>query len=281
MSDPGAALSEGDFQAPEQLSAYERAGLEGKDPRCIPIKIDSPLPIGDEIEVPSYTPDQQAVWQYLLQRQLEILPGRACQAFLKGLEALKLPPDRIPSLPELSKTLEATTQWRVARTPGLLHEQDFFELLAQRVFPSTDYIRERHELDYTPAPDLFHDIFGHLPMITEPDFADFYQRYGQASLKATGLKRRQLESFHWFTVEFGLVREKGEPRIYGNGIVSSYKETFHALGHEVKLLPFDPEVMGDHPYEVWHLQPVLFVVDSFEALKEGFENWAGGKLGLL
>lgn len=278
MTDSGATLAEDDFSS---LSAYERAGLEGKDPRCIPIKIEAPLPVGDEIVTPAYTEAEHQIWAFLYQRQREILPGRACQAYMRGLEALQLPADRIPALSALSQTLEQATQWRVARTPGLLHEQDFFEALSQRIFPSTDYIREKHELDYTPAPDLFHDVFGHLPMITEPDFADFYQRYGQASLRATGANRRKLESFHWFTVEFGLVKEDGAPRIYGNGIVSSYQETFHALGPDVELRPFDPEAMGEQSYEVWHLQPILYVVDSFEALKQGFEDWAGGQLGLL
>lgn len=278
MTDSGATLAEGDFSG---LSAYERAGLEGKDPRCIPIKIDAPLPVGEAIVAPEYSKAEHEIWAFLYKRQCEILPGRACRAYMQGLEALQLPSDRIPALSELSLTLEKATHWRVARTPGLLHEQDFFEALANRIFPSTDYIREQHELDYTPAPDLFHDVFGHMPMITEPDFADFYQRYGQASLRATGANRRKLESFHWFTVEFGLVKEDGEPRIYGNGIVSSYQETFHALGHEVEVRLFDPEAMGAQSYEVWHVQPILYVVDSFEALKQGFEDWAGGQLGLL
>jgi phenylalanine-4-hydroxylase len=278
MTDSGATLAEGDFSG---LSAYERAGLEGKDPRCIPIKIDAPLPVGEAIVAPEYSKAEHEIWAFLYKRQCEILPGRACRAYMQGLEALQLPSDRIPALSELSLTLEKATHWRVARTPGLLHEQDFFEALANRIFPSTDYIREQHELDYTPAPDLFHDVFGHMPMITEPDFADFYQRYGQASLRATGANRRKLESFHWFSVEFGLVKEDGEPRIYGNGIVSSYQETFHALGQEVEVRPFDPEAMGAQSYEVWHVQPILYVVDSFEALKQGFEDWAGGQLGLL
>ncbi len=278
MTDSGATLAEDDFSG---LSAYERAGLEGKDPRCIPIKIDAPLPVGEAVVAPEYSAAEHEIWSFLYKRQREILPGRACRAYMQGLEALQLPSGRIPALSELSLTLEKATNWRVARTPGLLHEQDFFEALANRIFPSTDYIREQHELDYTPAPDLFHDVFGHMPMITEPDFADFYQRYGQASLKATGGNRRKLESFHWFTVEFGLVKEDGEPRIYGNGIVSSYQETFHALGSEVEIRPFDPEAMGAQSYEVWHVQPILYVVESFEALKQGFEDWAGGELGLL
>jgi phenylalanine-4-hydroxylase len=263
------------------MSAYEKAGLEGKDPRCIPVSLTEPLPVGDAIVTPVYTPDEHQIWQFLYQRQREILPGRACEAYLQGLDQLALPSEHIPSLAELSHVLDQATQWRVARAPGLLHEQDFFQALANRVFPSTDYIRERHELDYTPAPDLFHDIFGHMPMITDPVFADFYQQYGAASLRAKGADRRRLERFHWFTVEFGLIHEAGALRIYGNGIVSSYQECFHALGDEVERRPFDPEGMGEQDYDVWHLQPILYIIDSFEQLRDGFKAWAGGKLGLL
>lgn len=268
-------------QNTEGLSAYEKAGLEGKDPRCIPIKIDAPLPVGSEIESPDYSAKEHALWRKLYQRQMEILPGRACQGFMQGLKTLNLPSDRIPQLSELSATLQSQTRWQVARTPGLLHEEDFFELLAQRIFPSTDYIREEHELDYTPAPDCFHDIFGHMPMISDPDFADYYQLYGQASLRARGPQRRMLERFHWFTVEFGLLYEEGEPRIYGNGIASSYQECFHALGDEVERRPFNPQEMAQQEYEVWHLQPILYVVESLEVLKEAFVDWAGNELGLL
>ncbi|MBF2054189.1 MAG: phenylalanine 4-monooxygenase [Candidatus Sericytochromatia bacterium] len=274
------SISEDDTDSAE-LSAYEKAGLEGKDPRCIPIKLDAPLPVGDAIVTPEYTPEQHKIWSFLSRRQHEVLPGRACEVFLRGLKQLDLPLDQIPSLSVLSRRLQQTAQWQICRTPGLLNEQDFFEALSRRVFPSTDYIREDHELDYTPAPDCFHDIFGHLPMITAPDFADFYQMYGQASLRATGANRRKLERFHWFTVEFGLILEDGQPRIYGNGIASSYRETFHALGDEVERRPFDPEGMAAQEYEVWHLQPILYVVESFEQLKQGFKDWAGGQLGLL
>lgn len=273
-----ASTSESDF---EHLSAYEKAGLEGKDPRCIPIRIDEPLPVGEAIVTPAYSEQEHAIWRSLYSRQCELLPGRASREYLEGLQHLNLPADRIPGLAELSQRLEQATGWRVARTPGLLHEQDFFQALSERIFPSTDYIREAHELDYTPAPDCFHDIFGHLPMITDPAFADFYQAYGQASLRAQGADRRRLERFHWFTVEFGLLLENGQPRIYGNGIVSSYQETLHAFGTEVEHRPFDPAAMAEQDYEVWHLQPILYVVESLAALKAGFYAWAGGELGLL
>lgn len=272
------STTEDDFQ---ELSAYERAGLEGKDPRCIPVKLDGPLPVGDEIVTPDYSQAEHELWATLYQRQSELLPGRASREYLEGLAHLQLPSDHIPGLAELSRKLEVLNGWRVARTPGLLHEQDFFKALSERVFPSTDYIRGPEEMDYTPAPDCFHDIFGHLPMITDPDFADFYQEYGLASLRAQGPDRRRLERFHWFTVEFGLLLEQGQPRIYGNGIVSSYREVLNALGDKVERRPFDPEAMAEQEYEVWHLQPVLYVVESLDVLKRAFRDWAGGKLGLI
>lgn len=270
--------AEDDFS---ELSAYERAGLEGKDPRCIPVKLDGPLPVGDEIVTPDYTAEEHQIWATLFKRQRELLPGRASREYLEGLEHLNLPQDRIPGLAELSNKLEKLTGWRVARTPGLLHEQDFFKALSERVFPSTDYIRGPEEMDYTPAPDCFHDIFGHLPMITDPDFADFYQEYGRASLNAKGADRRRLERFHWFTVEFGLLLEDKQPRIYGNGIVSSYREVLSAFGDKVERRDFDPESMAEQEYEVWHIQPILYVVESLDVLKQRFREWAGGQLGLL
>src|SRR5438067_1429605 len=145
------------------------------DPRCVPIKLPGPIPIGDEIVYPRYTDEQNAVWRELFARQVKLLPGRAADEFLTGLSALELDREKIPALRDVSRKLFATTRWRLARTPGLLDAHDFFRHLARRVFPCTDYIRGRQELDYTPAPDCFHDIFGHTPMIMHPRFANFYQ----------------------------------------------------------------------------------------------------------
>jgi phenylalanine-4-hydroxylase len=187
---------------------------------------------------------------------------------------MAFPKERIPALREVSRVLERTTGWTVARVPGLLHEEDFFGSLACRVFPSTDYIRPRHEMDYTPAPDLFHDVFGHTPMITNQAFADFYQRLGAAAISARGKDRRLLERFYWFTVEFGLIRAGDGLRIYGNGILSSCAEVHHSLTDAVVKLDFDPDRIVEQEYDVWHLQPVLFVIDSFEQLATEFDAWA-------
>ena len=257
------------------LSAYEKAARdEGVDSRCIPIRLDGPAPEGSRIPYPDYSQRDHETWTILYGRQRDLLPGRACEEYLEGLRLMTFPTDRIPALRDASRVLKRAVGWELARVPGLLHEQDFFAFLARRVFPSTDYIRPRHELDYTPAPDLFHDLFGHSPMITNPAFADFYQRMGQVALRARGKDRRRIERFYWFAVEFGLIRTAQGLRIYGNGILSSFNEVRHSLGKQVTKLPFDPDRVTEQEYDVWHLQPLLFVIDSFEQRAEGFEDWA-------
>jgi phenylalanine-4-hydroxylase len=235
------------------------------------------MPEGDEIQAPVYSPEEHETWRLLFARQRSLLPGRASDEYLAGLERMRFPEERIPSLRDASAVLSETTGWRVARVPGLLHEEDFFAHLARRVFPSTDFIRPRREMDYTPAPDLFHDVFGHTPMITNPAFADFYQRLGMAALAAGGVDRRRLERFYWFTVEFGLIRTGHGLRIYGNGILSSFAETHHCLTDQVGKLPFDADRIVEMDYDVSHLQPVLFVIDSFEQLADAFDRWARGR----
>ena len=246
----------------------------GSDPRCIPIKLAAPIPVGEEIAYPSYTEEEHAVWRDLYARQMKLLPGRAADEFLSGLAALDLEQNRIPALADVSRKLKAATGWRVARTPGLLDAHDFFSHLARRIFPCTDYVRARHELDYTPAPDCFHDIFGHTPMLMHPRFADFYQKIGEAALRCPDAATEEgLTRIYWFTVEFGLVKNRDGLRIYGNGIISSYGETQHSLTDKVAKRPFDPEVVAATPYDIWHFQDVLFVIDSFDQLGDAFDAW--------
>ncbi len=266
-----------------ELSAFEKAQQEAGDdvdPRCIPQSLEDDPPIGDDIEYPDHAEEDHETWRLLVERQMGQLPGRACEAYMRGQEVLQLEADRIPALAALSQRLEDATGWKVARVPGLINEKDFFKLLADRVFPSTNYVRGREELDYTPAPDCFHDIFGHMPMLTQPEFADFYQLFGRAALNGEGAVRPQLEAFHWFTVEFGLLRENGEPRIFGAGIVSSNEEVTHALSDDVEVLSFDPDTLVNTDYEVYHLQDKLFEMESFEQLLDGFRDWTARK-GLL
>jgi phenylalanine-4-hydroxylase len=257
----------------EILSAYEKAAEKGIDPRCIPQKLTGPVPEHNEIKYPDYPESDQESWRFLFDRQMKYLPGRACEEYLEGSKVLNFTPDKIPALKDLSSIFNLTTGWKIARVPGLIHEQDFFEMLRRKVFPSTDYIRGKEELDYTPAPDLFHDMFGHMPMLTNPNFASFYQMFGEAALHAKGADRKSLETFHWFTVEFGLIIKPEGKRIYGAGIISSLGEIQHALSNEVKVIDFDPEKIVNQTYDVWHLQPVLFAIESFEQLEKGFKEW--------
>lgn len=248
---------------------------DGSDPRCVPIKLTGPIPIGDACVYPAYTADEQAVWQTLYARQEALLPGRAADEYLDGLRRLGLERDRIPALADVSRRLDNLTGWKIARTPGLLDAGDFFGYLARRIFPCTDYIRSREELDYTPAPDCFHDIFGHTPMIVHPRFADFYQKIGQAALACRDAGVMEgLTRIYWFTVEFGLIRNPGGLRIYGNGIISSFGETQHSLTDRVAKLPATPERLAAQPYDIWHFQDTLFVIESFDALETDFDHWA-------
>jgi phenylalanine-4-hydroxylase len=248
---------------------------DGSDPRCIPHKLTAPLPVGAECRYPAYSADEHDVWRTLYARMEALLPGRAADEFLTGLAALQLERERIPALADVSHKLQSVTGWQIARTPGLLDAHDFFSYLARRVFPCTDYVRDRSELDYTPAPDCFHDIFGHTPMIMHPRFADFYQKIGQAALacRDAGIEEG-LTRIYWFTVEFGLIRNPGGHRIYGNGIISSYGETRHSLTDAVKKEPYTPERLAAQPYDIWHFQDVLFVIDSFDQLEREFVRWA-------
>ena len=266
--------------AKDGLSAYEKAAEEGIDPRCIPQKLTGPVPVDDQIEYPDYPDSDNESWKFLYDRQMKNLPGRVCNEYLAGVDILNFTRDKIPALKDLSAVFKKTTGWRVARVPGLIHEQNFFEMLREKIFPSTDYIRGKEELDYTPAPDCFHDMFGHMPLLTNPNFASFYQMFGEAALNAKGEDRKFLETFHWFTVEFGLIRQKEGMRIYGAGIVSSKEEVNHALSNEVKVKDFIPEKLVHQDYDVWHLQPILFAINSFEHLEEGFKEWTK-KRGLL
>ncbi len=262
------------------ISAYEKAAQEGVDPRCIPQRLTGRVPVHDEIPYPDYPESDHEIWKFLYDRQMKYLPGRVCDEYLNGTRKLNFTADKIPALKDLSKVFNKTTGWKIARVPGLIHEQNFFELLQKKIFPSTDYIRGKEELDYTPAPDCFHDMFGHMPLLTDENFASFYQMFGEAAFHAEGINRKYLETFHWFTVEFGLIKKPEGMRIYGAGIISSKEEVTHALSNDVEVRDFDPEKLVRQDYDVWHLQPVLWAIDSFEHLEDGFKFWTK-KQGLL
>jgi len=217
-----------------------------------------------------YTPAQHAVWKTLYERQTRLLPGLACDAFIEGMHRLPMAADRIPDFEALSETLMKATGWQVVAVPGLVPDDVFFEHLANRRFPAGNFIRGAHELDYLEEPDVFHDVFGHVPMLMHPVIADFIQAYGQGGLRAQKRgKLAELARVYWYTVEFGLVRQGGGTRIYGAGIASSFSEsTFAVQSASPNRIGFELErVMRTH-YRIDDFQESYFVLDSLDDLLE-------------
>ena len=217
----------------------------------------------------AYTADEHALWDRLFARQTAQLPGRASEAFLRGVDMLRLSKPGIPDFEELSEHLMAATGWRVVAVPGLVPDDVFFDHLANRRFVAGNFIRRPDQLDYIQEPDVFHDVFGHVPMLADPDFADYmaaYGRGGQRALQLGALKR--LARLYWYTVEFGLVEEKGHLRIYGSGIVSSHGESRFALDDpSPNRIRFDLRRVMRTEYRIDDYQQNYFVIPSFEELR--------------
>lgn len=236
-----------------------------------------------EVAVPDYTEEQHGTWALLIENQQKVLPGRACNEFLEGLAKIPFPRDRIPRLADISDAIEKHTGWTLMRVDGLVPDKEFFHLLAEKIFPSTDFIRDRSELGYTPAPDMFHDLLGHVPLLTNPRFTAFFEKFGKAGVRAFELNHpgmKMLPRIYWYTVEFGLIRNPEGLRIYGSGIVSSPKEVLYSLSPEPVKHPFDVEVISQKPYDIWRMQDEVFVIESFDQLESEFDRWARGQ-GLL
>lgn len=214
-----------------------------------------------------YSDAEHALWARLLERQRALLPAHAAPQFIAGVEALQLDA-RIPSFERASDRLEARTGWRIVGVPGLIPERDFFAHLAERRFPVTVWLRRPEEIDYLAEPDLFHDFFGHVPLLFEPSFADFMQLYGQAGERARSLGGlAMLARLYWYGVEFGLIETAQGLRCYGAGILSSHLETRHALHSPLPhRLRFDLERVLRSEYLIDDLQRSYFVLRSFEDL---------------
>jgi len=226
----------------------------------------------------AHTPDPQGVihwsaaehatWQELVQRQRPTLAELACPAYLEGTQYLQLPQERIPHLADLDQRLLDSSGWRTEPVPALIDFSRFFTLLSTRRFPVATFIRSRAEMDYLQEPDVFHEIFGHCPLLTNPAFARFTEVYGQLGLAASKEDRTYLARLYWFTVEFGLIQDQqGQRSLYGGGILSSPTETAYAYSSDVpERLPFDLLTVLRTPYRIDILQPVYFYLDSIEQL---------------
>ncbi|TVS10784.1 MAG: phenylalanine 4-monooxygenase [Wenzhouxiangella sp.] len=223
--------------------------------------------VPDEHGIIPYSDEEHGVWADLYARQLDVIEGRVCQEFLDGLEILSLPPDRIPQPLEVTKVLRETTGWEVAPVPALINFDRFFKLLAEKKFPAASFIRSREDMDYLQEPDIFHEIFGHTTMLTNPAFADFTEAYGKAGMRASKADRVFLARLYWFTVEFGLLQTAEGLRVCGGGIASSPGEMRYALESPEPLRrPFDPHDALRTPYRIDIYQPVYYVLDRMDDL---------------
>jgi len=216
----------------------------------------------------AYTPEEHATWKTLFERQLGVLEAGACRAFAQALRTLPIGPACIPDLAQLNPLLDAATGWTVVAVPGLVPDEVFFRHLARREFPAGRFIRAPHQLDYLQEPDIFHDIFGHVPMLMHPAMGDFMQAYGEGGLRAMRLGvLEKLARVYWYTVEFGLVEEDDQLRIYGSGIASSFAECNYCLHSPVpQRLRFDLHRVLRTDYRIDDFQACYFVLDHFDQL---------------
>jgi len=223
-----------------------------------------------EQEWESYTTEEHGRWRALFARQAALLQKRATPEFLAGLSKLGVAADGIPDFRRLNDVFDRTTGWRIVAVPGLVPDDVFFEHLANRRFVATCFIRSPEQMDYIAEPDVFHDIYGHVPMLVHPVFADYMQAYGQGGLKALGLgSLPQLARLYWYTVEFGLIRGADGLRIYGSGIVSSKTESIYCLEDpRPNRIAFDLKRIMRTDYLIDRFQDTYFVIDNFEQLFE-------------
>lgn len=217
-----------------------------------------------------YTAEEHAIWKTLFERQMGMLPGRVCAAFEAGMKALPISADQIPDFRRLSDVLMQHTGWQVVAVPGLVPDDVFFEHLANRRFPAGQFIRRANQLDYLEEPDVFHDVFGHVPMLMHPVMADFIQAYGAGGLRAQRLGHLdQLARVYWYTVEFGLVQEAQGLRLYGGGIASSYSESLFCLdAPSPNRVRFELERVMRTRYRIDDFQETYFVLESLDELLE-------------
>ena len=220
-----------------------------------------------------WTGTEHRIWKQLFTNQIEALQGRACNEYIAGIKKLRMPAERIPQLCEIDKVLKEETGWKTAMVPALIGFEEFFTLLANKKFPVATFIRSMEDYSYLQEPDIFHEIFGHCPMLTNPYFAEFTERYGRLGLAATPKQRVFLARLYWFTVEFGLLQTEQGLRIYGGGILSSVEETKYALeSDKPERNPLELLNVLRTPYRIDILQTNYFIINNLSELTEFKEN---------
>lgn len=223
----------------------------------------------------AYTPEQHAIWTELVTRRMPQLHEHACSAYLEGFEQIGLQMDQLPQLAKVSARLQPRTGWNSTPVSGFLPSDAFFEMLAARKFPTTTWIRSRDAMEYTPEPDIFHDVFGHVPMHAHPVFANFLEHYGKvcAELKSAEALERMGRLF-WFTVEFGVIHEAGKIKVYGSGLISSHGECTHVVerGAGLEIREFNLEQVLHTVVDVSKMQPTLYAIESFDQIYEAAKD---------
>ncbi|MEM7106928.1 MAG: phenylalanine 4-monooxygenase [Bacteroidota bacterium] len=216
----------------------------------------------------AYTEEDHQVWKILFDRQIANLPQAATKEFLIGLEKINFTSDRIPNFDETNAILNELTGWELAAVEGIVDDRLFFELMSNKKFPATTWLRKMSELDYLEEPDMFHDVFAHVPLLTNQAFVDFLEAISKIGHHHADDPEAVdfLSRVYWFTVEFGLIRENGAPRIYGAGVLSSAGETEYALSNEPKHFEYHVEQMLNTPYRKDIFQDRYFLIDSYEQL---------------
>lgn len=223
-----------------------------------------------------YTAEEDAVWGELFRRQIAFLPGRIAPDYLEGVARLGLSDRAVPQVAEIDARLRALTGAGVEGVPAIIPPSRFFELLSRRRFPVATFLRRREDMDYIEEPDIFHEVFGHCPLLTNPAYCDFIERFGTLALSLGKPFSWRMFRLFWFTVEFGMIRTPEGLRGYGAGIASSPAEAAHATSGAAEIADFDLLTVFRTPYRIDILQPVYFVVDSFEALAASLDSDIAG-----
>lgn len=225
-------------------------------------------------EYDAYTNEDFEVWKFLYERQMPVLKEVAALEYLQGIKNIEFVSSKIPSISETNKLLETQTGWELVVVPGIIKEPDFFNLLSQKKFPATTWLRKKDSLDYLPEPDMFHDVFGHVPLLTHYHFTEFFQAIGKLGMQYLHNENivAMLGRLYWFTVEFGLIKSNNILQIFGAGIISSYSETSFSLSEKPTHLPYEVEMIMNRSYENDHIQDTYYVIDSFEQLYHSIED---------
>jgi phenylalanine-4-hydroxylase len=220
-----------------------------------------------------YTEEQHATWAELVSRRMPQLAKHAAEEYLEGFAVIGLRADRLPDVVEISQRLRPRTGWSTVPVSGFMPGPAFFEMLAARQFPVTTWLRKRDSLEYTPEPDIFHDVFGHVPMHAHPVFADFLAHYGQlcAGIEAEAVLER-IGRLFWYTVEFGLIRQHGRVKVYGSGLISSNGECTNVLEGHCEVQDFTLEAVLNTPVQVDQMHKLLFAIESFEQIYEALQQ---------